>query len=227
MLELFTTGDIIALIYFLTCWICFNFFADYSPIRLKSVSHAMDCQREKWIRVMAERQLRIVDTSIMSGLQNGTAFFASTCLLAIGGCFALLGSAEDVQRLYEDLPFVENASDATWEVKVLGLTAIFAYSFFKFGWTYRLFNYCSILIGAVPTFEAEDKSGQELQLKKAIRLNQLGGKHFNLGLRGIFFSLGYMGWFLGPGFFMLATTLVLVVVVRRQFFSAALAALSE
>lgn len=227
LLDIFTTTDLIALVYFIGCWSLFNMATDRSPLRVHTVSHLMNQQRAKWIRVMSQRQLRIVDTSIMSGLQNGTAFFASTCLLAIGGCFALLGSAEEVQRLYEELHFVENASNAAWEVKVLGLTAIFSYSFFKFGWTYRLFNYCSIIIGAVPTLETEDKSDQETQLRKAIRLNELGGKHFNLGLRGIFFSLGYIGWFLGPEFFMVTTTLIVVVVVRRQFYSAALAALRE
>jgi uncharacterized membrane protein len=37
-----------------------------------------------------------------------------------------------------------------FELKVFGLIAIFAYAFFKFGWSYRLFNYSSILFGAIP-----------------------------------------------------------------------------
>ena len=36
-----------------------------------------------------------------------------------------------------------------FEIKVLGLMALLAYAFFKFGWSYRLFNYCSILLGAL------------------------------------------------------------------------------
>ena len=38
--------------------------------------------REVWMRRMLEREARMVDMQIMASLQNGTAFFASTTLLA-------------------------------------------------------------------------------------------------------------------------------------------------
>jgi uncharacterized membrane protein len=49
----------------------------------------------------------------------------------------------------------------------------------------------------------------------------LAGKHFNSGMRGVFFSIGYLGWFVDPKVFVLSTLLLLAVLVRRQFFSAA------
>ena len=39
--------------------------------------------------------MRIVDSQIMASLQNGTAFFASTSLIAIGGTLTLLRSTDD------------------------------------------------------------------------------------------------------------------------------------
>ncbi|MBW8910267.1 MAG: DUF599 family protein, partial [Mesorhizobium sp.] len=44
---------------------------------------------------------------------------------------------------------------------------------------------------------------------------------FNSGLRAVFFSIGYLGWFVDPMVFVLSTLLLLAVLVRRQFFSAA------
>ena len=110
----------------------------------------MNRQRELWMRTMARRDLRMIDTSIMLGLQQGTAFFGSSALIAIGGCFALIGSSDRVLNVLGDLPYSGAVSRPVFEIKVIGLLLIFAYSFFKFGWSYRLFNYCSILIGAVP-----------------------------------------------------------------------------
>ena len=101
---------------------------------------------------------------------------------------------------------------------------LFAYAFFKFGWSYRLFNYCSILIGAVPVLRDEAAhiaTRPRRAVRRAARMNMLAGKHFNAGLRGIFFSIGYLGWFVGPAVFVLSTLLLLVVLVRRQFFSGA------
>ena len=96
---------------------------------------------------------------------------------------------------------------------------LFAYSFFKFGWAYRLFNYCSILIGAVPIVEESDHEERQKQAMKATKMNIIAACHFTAGLRGVFFALGYMGWFIGPKMFVVTTVLVLVVLIRRQYFS--------
>jgi uncharacterized membrane protein len=187
----------------------------------------MNRQREAWIRQMATRDLRMIDTSIMAGLQNGTAFFASTSLLAIGGCFALLNASERVIEVFADLPLEVAVTRGLYEAKVLGLTAIYAYAFFKFGWAYRLFNYASILLGAVPSKEHAGTPDFEAAVVRAASLTQLAGRHFNRGLRAFFMSVGYLGWFLGPIPLVLSATLVLLVLIRRQFFSDSRAAVAK
>jgi len=175
--------------------------------------------REAWIRQMAKRDLRMIDTSIMQGLQNGTAFFASTSLLALGSCFALLNASDKVLAVVADLPFDIGSARGAYEVKTLCLGAIYAYAFFKFGWAYRLFNYASILVGAVPGRDHADTPEMEAAILRAARLVQYAGTHFNRGLRAFFMSVGYLGWFFGPQVLAVSSTLVLVVLVRRQFFS--------
>lgn len=216
-------ADLAAILFFLVGWVLFSNATDERFVSRPSLTSAMNRQREAWMRTMARRELRMIDTGIMSGLQQGTAFFASSCLLAIGGCFALLGSTDAVLGVLGDLPAADEVARPVFEAKVLGLIAILSYAFFKFGWSYRLFNYCSILVGAVPVLhdEAQALDETELAVKRAARMNVLAGKHFNAGLRGIFFSIGYLGWFVGPWVFMATTVFVLGVLIRRQFFSAA------
>ena len=38
----------------------------------------------------------------------------------------------------------------------VGLILIFIYAFFKFAWSYRLFNYVAILLGAMPPLSQRD-----------------------------------------------------------------------
>jgi uncharacterized membrane protein len=218
--------DFLALAFYLLVWAFFALAADGRLFSRISLTTAMNAQREAWMRTMARRELRMIDTSIMIGLQQGTAFFASSSVLAIGGCFALLGASERVLSVLSDLPYVASPSRGLFETKVLGLVVLLAYSFFKFGWSYRLFNYCSILIGAVPVTRDEVTHGAktEAAIVRAAKMNILAGKHFNAGLRGIFFSIGYLGWFVNAGVFALTTLLLLAVLIRRQFFSAARAA---
>ena len=219
--------DLAALALFVAAWAIYSYTAEGRFSRRSTLTAAMNRQREVWMRTMAQRDLRMVDTSIMIGLQQGTAFFASSCILAIGGCFAILGSGDRVLGVLGDLPFATVQSRAEFELKILGLVVILAYSFFKFGWSYRLFNYCSILIGAVPIPNDRNADELEVSVHRAARMNVLAGMHFNAGLRGIFFSIGYLGWFIGPAVLAAATVLVVAVLVRRQFFSRARTAAAD
>ena len=219
-----TNLDYLAIAWFALSWTLFSLASNnHLPIRRVSLTTAMNQHRKRWMQVAARRDLRMIDTAIMAGLQNGTAFFASTTIFAIGGCFALLGATDRVLAVADDLPIPLVADPAAFELKVFGLIGIFAYAFFKFGWSYRLFNYCSILIGAVPTMrdEAEQSVETERAVRRAAEMNILAGKHFNAGLRAIFFSIGYLGWFVGPPAFALSTLVLFAVLIRRQFFSAA------
>lgn len=218
----------LAIAWFALAWIGFATLTDGRfPIGRISLTRAMNAHRRRWMRTAARRDLRMIDTAILAGLQNGTAFFASTTIFAIGGCFALLGATDQVLDVAHDLPIPLVADRAAFEFKVFGLIGIFAYAFFKFGWSYRLFNYSSILFGAIPMKDdvADNPAVLEAAADQAADINILAGRHFNAGLRAIFLSIGYLGWFAGPQVLMGTTTLVLLVLLRRQFLSHARTAL--
>lgn len=218
------TVDYVALAIFVILWAGYSWITDRAKLFDRvSLTRAMSSQRALWVRNAMRRDLRMIDTQIMAGLQNGTAFFASTSILALGGCFALLGATDQVFAIFSDLPLVFRGSRAGFELKVGGLAVIFGYAFFKFGWSYRLFNYCSILFGAIPmTGEIHrDPAAADLAADKVIRMNVLAARHFNKGLRAIFLSIGYLGWFVSPYLFIMTTIGIVIVLVRRQFYSEA------
>jgi uncharacterized membrane protein len=117
------------------------------------------------------------------------------------------------------LPFSARATPELWELKMLGLTIIFVYAFFKFAWSYRLFNYFAIMVGAAPSPAEKETADAQAFAHRAARLCADAGRHFNRGQRAFFFALGYLGWFLGPIPLALSTAGILVVMWRRQFSS--------
>ena len=209
--------DVIAFLWFVAAWVGYGVAVELTPLRMRSLNHRMDRHRAGWMRHMLARDMRMLDGQIMGSLQNGTAFFASTSLLAIGGTFALLRATEDVMQIFATLPIGIVTTPAVWEVKVIGLLVIFIYAFFKFSWSYRLFNYGAILMGATP--EAKDAKKREAQAAadRVARMTTLAGMHFNRGQRAFFFALGYLGWFVSAWLFMAATAAVLLVIALRQF----------
>jgi uncharacterized membrane protein len=215
----FSAVDIAALALFLGGWFLFDVLVDHSPLKNHSLSHMMAIRRREWMLTMAEHDLRMIDTSIVTGLQQGSAYFGTTSILAIGGCFALLGSADAVLEFYRDIPVSVAVSRVTFELKMFGLMTIFVYAFFKFGWAYRLFNYCSILIGGVRHTGDAPLDDRKTSALRAGEMNIIASRHFTAGMRAIFFALGYLGWFLGGYALMVSTLFVVLVLARRQYFS--------
>jgi uncharacterized membrane protein len=213
-----------ALAFYLVAWIVYARMVASRHRKQPGLQMLMHARRRDWMREMSRREVRIVDTAIMGTLQNGTAFFASSSLIAIGGAATLLRSTDDALRLFNELPFAAPMTRGLWEIKAVGLLMIFGYAFFKFAWAYRLFNYAAILIGATPSASSPDAAARERAANRAAEMDNVAGRHFALGQRALFFSFAYLGWFIGPIAFVLTTILIIVVIYRRQFASDALAA---
>ena len=216
-MDIFQPLDWLAIAVFVLGWLLYTWLVDISPWRSRTLTAAMDQQRRRWMETMLRREVRIVDTAIIAGLQNGTAFFASTSLLAIGAAFALLTTSDQVLGVAQDIRLDVNTSRAAWEIKALGLIAIYAYAFFKFGWAYRLFNYTSVLMGAAPPAAESATPEARLAVEQASRMNILAGRQFTLGQRAFFFSVGFLGWFAGAWAFLVLTIIVVAALCRRQF----------
>ena len=211
----FVLPDYIAITVFVAAWFI------YHEMLKRHARTALNSQmagyRMRWMQEMASRDVRIVDASIMSSLQNGTAFFASTSLLALGAAATLLRTSDDMIKIATELPFGFVPTRANFEIKVVGLLFVFGYAFFKFAWAYRLFNYSAILVGATPPAKTGDPARRAEIAAYAGRMNIAAGRQFTRGQRAFFFALAYTGWFLGPYVFMATTAWVLYAMWSRQY----------
>ncbi len=217
----FAIIDYIAVSFFLLEWIVYSYTLEKTPYGRHSLSARMNRYREVWIRRMLQREARMVDTQIMASLQSGTAWFASTTLLAVGGSLALLRATSEAMPVMQKLNVTSAVSVEQWEIKSLGLMLIFVYAFFKFAWAYRLFNYVAILIGATPPPATYGTPEAEAHVVRTTAIFQAAGRQFNRGQRAFFFALGYLGWFVSPWVMLVTTAGVAFVTWRRQFASIA------
>jgi uncharacterized membrane protein len=211
--------DLVAITWFLTAWIGYSYAIERTARGTTGLNALMNKYRDEWMQHMIGREARIVDAQVSAALQNGTAFFASTSLIAVGGTLSLLRVPEAVLPVIAALPFGTEPSRELWELKMVGLAIIFVYAFFKFAWAYRLYNYFAILIGAAPPPSEENSQRASTFAHRAAAICADAGRHFNRGQRAFFFALGYLGWFLGAVPLIVTTAAVLVVMWRRQFAS--------
>jgi uncharacterized membrane protein len=205
--------DLILLGVLVLCWLLSGWISEHPPASAPSVSHLMEEYRRDWMRTFVTRQPRIFDATLIDSLRQGTAFFASACMIAIGGGVAVIGNAAAVQRLADELPLAGGGPEVG--LKMLPVIGFLANALLKFVWAHRLFGYCSILMAAVPN-NPEDplafyRAGQ------AAEINITAARSFNRGLRSIYFALAALGWLLGPWVLGGATILATGILIRREF----------
>lgn len=210
--------DILALAVTAALWLGFGWLVERSPWTSLGLTTAVNLQRLEWMRRLTRREARIPDASLLGNLMRSMAFFASATVIILGGVAAMLGSAERSVETLRNIPALSVISTELFEEKVLLLGLIFIYSFLKFTWGMRQFNYCCILVGAAP-MPAESEEVREAFARKAARVSELGARSFNQGLRGYYFALASLGWFIHPLAFMAGSVAVVLILWRREFHS--------
>jgi uncharacterized membrane protein len=218
--------DTVALCWFVLALGGYHMLAARRPLERHSIVGAVQAQRIAWMRNMAVRDNRTLDAILLQNLSQGNAFFASTSVIAIGGLAALMGTGDRLGLLLEKLPYVAHAPPSVWETKIALLMVIFIYAFFKFAWAFRLSHYTAIMIGATPLPEPSNASACDEHSALTARLLGIAAEHTNNGIRSFYYAIAALAWFIHPLLFMAATAWVLVILVRRDFFSRALRALA-
>jgi uncharacterized membrane protein len=218
-IALFSTlgqQDLSALAFLVVVWLAAGWVIEHPPTSRPSVSVLMASYRRDWMRHFVTRDPRIFDSGVMEGLRQGTAFFASACIIAIGGGLALVGNADPIRGLATDLA-LNPAPSAVLEIRVLVVIVFLTNAVLKFIWSHRLFGYCLIVMASAPN-EVDDPMALHRALQAA-EINISAAKGFNRGLRSVYFALGALGWLLGPGALVLTTSVTLAVLLRREFAS--------
>jgi uncharacterized membrane protein len=213
----FGLPDFLALGYLLLGAALMGWWIENPPVGRPSVASLMVGYRREWMRQFVTRQPRIFDATVIGDLRQGTAFFASATMIAIGGGLALIGNTERLLGLAKDLTLGTEPA-IVWEVKILVVLFFVANAFLKFVWSHRLFGYCAIVMAAVPNDPDDPLAG--LRADQAAAINISAARSFNRGLRAVYFALGATAWLLGAAALALATTATIFVLWRREFHSA-------
>ncbi|MGY9045876.1 MAG: DUF599 domain-containing protein, partial [Rhodobacterales bacterium] len=179
-IGLFTRLDYAALALLLLGWMGCNWIIDHPPKWRPSVSMLMADYRREWMRHFVTRQPRIFDSAIIDNMRQGTAFFASASMIAIGGGLAMIGKADMLSGVAKDLTLgSETAPAIVWEIKLLLMLFFATNGFLKFVWSHRLFGYCAVLMAAVPN--DVDKPVAYIRAAKSGEINITAARSFNSG----------------------------------------------
>ena len=218
--------DLLAIFWFGLVFMGYQNLSRIPYLEHRSIAGAVQRHRVAWMREMARRDNRMSDSHLMQQLGQGNAFFASTSAIAIGALTSLLGAGDKMHAMIDKLPFVTQTDAVVFDLKLLLLIAVFVYAFFKFAWGFRLSHYCGIMIGATPQMTPDNAAQGEKHADAASSLIGIAADHANRGLRSFYFAIAAMTWIFHPWLFIISTSWVLVILIRRDFFSRSRAVLA-
>jgi len=212
----FAPLDLFAVVLILAAWGWIGWRIEHPSETKPSTARTVSAYRRDWMVQMVTRQPRIFDSAVLATLREGTSFFASAVMIAIGGGLALIGDpsrlAGITRALGQDAP-----PDLVWQAKILLSVLLLVSAFLKFVWSHRLFGYCAIVMASVPN-DTSDPTALP-RAAKAAEINITAARSFNQGLRAVYFALAALAWLAGPVALIVATTVTFWVLWRREFAS--------
>lgn len=220
--------DMLAVLWFFVSWALYIRYVQFAAPERRSLTHAMIDARRRWMTQLLARDNRMTDTAIIANLERNVSFLASSALLVVAALFTALAGTDKAQNVLESLPLTAPASRDLWEAKILLLAVVFVYAFFQFTWSMRQYSFLSILVGAAPGAakgSVVTPEETERYVTHAAEVATLAAFAFNQGLRAYYFALAVLAWLVSAPVFMLATTLVVWVLYRREFHSPAVRSL--
>lgn len=214
LISQFTALDALGLGLLAMAWAGLGLVIERPMMGRRSVTVMMSEVRRAWMRQLVKRDVRIFDSQILGGLRQGTAFFASSSLLAIGGVLTIAGNSDALETVGGGL--LGDGPVEVLQVKLLVVGVLLGEGFLRFVWSNRVFGYCAVVMASVPEPGHPDAHAVARQ---AAELNIRAAYNFNRGLRSIYFALAAMTWTIGAVPLMVATAVCVWTLLEREFAS--------
>lgn len=200
----------------LACWLIYAIFVGRFERARPSLSSLMVTQRRRWVENAVHRDSPL-DALLASNLMSSVSFFASTTVLMILALFAVFGQIPALMGAIRQLQPEGFITTRDLEFHLVSIQIMFILAFLTFTLSIRQFNHFCVMLGAADHLEKSDAR----EIDAIAKLNSLGARYFNQGIRAYYFSVAALTWFISPIVCIVASLLITVFIVHREFFSAA------
>lgn len=184
--------------------------------RRPSLSVIMNMQRRRWV-TNATRRESPFDAILSGNIMGSVSFLASTSVLLVLAVFAVFGQLQTLMESLDSLSLDRAYTVLDVQIHLAVMLAMFVMAFFAFTLSLRQFNHFCIMLGALD----HDRVTSEEEIDAIARMNALGAKNFNSGIRAYYFSVATVAWFVSEWFAVVACLITVLILAHREFFSSA------
>jgi len=150
----------------------------------------------------------------LRNIHMAASFLASSSIVFIGSILYLIINIEQTSGIVTGRGTIA-LPDYMLFLKLLTLMVMFLLSLLNFTLCIRLLNYLAILIGASP--ETIEETMKTSAVNYITKMFSTAGIHYTFGIRGFYFTIPLIGWFLGSWLFILLTVMVLLLCLKLDY----------
>lgn len=205
---------LISTLFPLICYFAYNIIVPQVEKLRPSLSVIMNMQRRRWVANATLRESPF-DAILSGNIMGSVSFLASTAVLLILAVFAVFGQLPALMEALDSLSLDRIYTRVDVQLHLVVMLTMFVLAFFAFTLSLRQFNHFCIMLGAIdysaPTSEEE--------IDAITRMNALGAKNFNSGIRAYYFSVATVAWFVSEWLPIVACIATILILAHREFFS--------
>ena len=200
----------------LLCYFAYNIIVPQVEKLRPSLSTIMNMQRRRWVANATQRESPF-DGILSGNIMGSVSFLASTAVLLILAIFAVFGQVPALMTTLNSLSLERIYTVTDVQLHLVVMLAMFVLAFFAFTLSLRQFNHFCIMLGAVD--HSEPTSEEEIEA--ITRMNALGARNFNSGVRAYYFSVATVAWFVSEWLPIITCVATILILAHREFFSSA------
>ncbi len=197
--------------------------AGYTPLLAAFARGTLNVQlgvvRTRWIAISLGRENKTFDAVLLGHIVHSVAFFGSATLIVLAALVGTLASVTSVHGVVVELPMIDAMSLELFSLKLAVIFFLLLVSFFSFTYALRKLIYTVALAGGLPEAEIQEvpESGARHDMVEATGVVLTEAvKSFNSGIRGYYFAVAALFFFIGPIPCMVATVLIMALLIHRQ-----------
>ena len=214
-LQAIPPKDLAAFVLFVLCWLGYEPLLKGLTRRAQTINTDLTVIRTAWMRNMAGRETRFLDSQLLGHAISSASFFTSSNLIIIAAAAGALFGGDAFLRGVKGVPLVASAPHIVLEAKLALVVVVLGRGLLSFIWAIRQMNYCVAAIGAAPG-HAGDPAAIRAYGDAAAEVLNPALSSFNSGVRGYYFALAAGAWLLGPTPFAVATLGAMALLMHRQ-----------
>ena len=211
-----SNSDIAGLILFISCTLLYHayYYSKVARLPRNIFKGKINIIRRTWVENMLKPGQAITAVQSLRNIHMAASFLASSSIVFIGSIIYLIFNIEQTSGIVTGRGTIA-LPDYLLFVKLLTLMVMFLLSLLNFTLCIRLLNYLAILIGASP--ETIEETMKMNAVDYITKMFSTAGIHYTFGIRGFYYTIPLIGWFLGTWLFIVLTILVLLLCLRLDY----------